>query len=436
MRTTAMPQQESCRFQGLAIAGALSGCTLFAAPNVQATDLSDAISLKTELTFETRSQRNFDLDKSVADGFMFAKPGVDFELSVEPAEGFTTVLEVEASLRAVIEDDSMDKNGENELGVAQAYLQFEPNGTDLTLTAGRQDIDDETEWLIDDTLDGLRATLDAKPVGFDVYVGRKSLVNLYTPDEEEERVTNYAGFVRYKFNDKSYADAFAFLRDGDKFVDNDKVKEQDLLYVGIQSLGEAGQLKYWLNAAYLTGNTRKGNERADISAFGADIGTTYVFDTTLQPSVTLGFAYGSGDDDSGDSTDKTFRQTGLHDNDHSFNGVAGFNRFGLALEPELGNLMILTVGLGIKPTEKSSVDLVYHYYGQALAADELVDSNLDLDPSGDSKDIGHGLDLVIGYEEIKNLSIEADFSAFYPGKAFPDSSSVAFFGGIELTYSF
>jgi alginate production protein len=402
-----------------------------------ALDVAPGLSLKTKLTFAAETQRNFDLDNTIGDGFSFVEPSIDFEFVWKPTDQIKTVFEVEGTLREIIEDDLGKRRDEQTLEVKQVYVELEPDNSDLKLAAGRQDISDEMEWLIDENLDALRATYKGDPLGFDVYVGRKSLFNLATPDEEEELVTNYAGFLRYKINKKSQADAYVFFRDGESFLDGGDIVEDNLLFVGVQSIGALSpQLRYWFNAAYLTGDTREGDDKKDISAFGGDLGATYVFDGQLEPSLTLGFAYGSGDSNPDDSVDRTFRQTGLHGNSHRFNGVTSFNYLGQLLDPEVGNLMIFTAGLGIKPSEKSSIDLVYHYYGQVHAADELVDTNLEMDPDGKSKDIGHGLDLVFGYREIENVILEATVGAFIPGKAFPDKSGNAYFGKVEVTYSF
>jgi alginate production protein len=417
------------------------GGTILCVPAISMTawalELAPGFDLKTELVFAAETQRNLDLDDAEKDAFSYIEPKINLEFEAEPIDQFKAVLEVEASLREVIEDDNNDNKNERKLKTKQAYILFEPDNTDLSLIAGRQSIDDEMEWLIDEHLDGARLTLEAKPFGFDAYVGRKSLVNLSTPDEIEERVTNYAAFLQYKFDEKNLASAYVFFRDGDRFVDDGEITEEDLLFLGVQSIGKLNaQTSYWFNAAYLTGDRREGDAKETISAFGGDLGATYVFDAKLDPSLTLGFAYGSGDSNTDDSVDRTFRQTGLHDNSHTFNGVTSFSYLGQVLEPEIGNLMVFTAGVGINPSEKSSLDLVYHYYRQVEASDDLVDSNLDMDPSGDSTDIGHGLDLVFGYREIENVAIKAGVGVFMPGRAFPDSSGAAYFGKIEMTYSF
>ena len=75
-----------------------------------------------------------------------------------------------------------------------------------------------------------------------------------------------------------------------------------------------------------------------------------------------------------------------------------FLYYGELFDPELSNLLILTAGTGINMTEESSIDIVYHYYLQHKASDELRDAGIDAEPDGESKRLGSEIDLIIGYE--------------------------------------
>jgi alginate production protein len=191
-------------------------------------------------------------------------------------------------------------------------------------------------------------------------------------------------------------------------------------------------LTYWLEVAHVSGD----EGALDINAFGFDVGATYVFDQPYEPSVTLGFAYGSGDDDPGDGTDRNFRQTDLQDNSAKFNGVTSFKYYGETFDPELSNMAILTAGAGFRPTKESSLDLVFHQYWQVEASDELRDVATDGDPDGFSRNLGQGLDLVLGYDAFENVQIELVGSVFLPGNAFQDDDDPAYFVGLELQYKF
>ena len=105
-------------------------------------------------------------------------------------------------------------------------------------------------------------------------------------------------------------------------------------------------------------------------------------------------------------------------------------------DPELSNLSILTLGAGLRPSESTSIDLVYHYYRQNSASDELRSSNLEADPNGQSKELGQELDHVIGAEEFGGLTAELVFGAFFPGNAFGSRADTAYFAGFEVQLAF
>lgn len=82
--------------------------------------------------------------------------------------------------------------------------------------------------------------------------------------------------------------------------------------------------------------------------------------------------------------------------------------------PELSNLSIFIAGTGIKPTEDSSVDLVYHYYLQYKASEDPGDAAIDADPTGQSRNLGKEIDLIIGYEEIRDVELALALGYFIP----------------------
>jgi alginate production protein len=107
------------------------------------------------------------------------------------------------------------------------------------------------------------------------------------------------------------------------------------------------------------------------------------------------------------------------------------------LEPNLSNLVILTGGVGIRPSANSSIDLVYHHYRQDDAADEILDSNLDEDPNGRSRRLGQVVDFVVGLRsKAPKISAKLVLGYFQPGNAFPSDADDAWFGGARLRYHF
>ncbi len=79
--------------------------------------------------------------------------------------------------------------------------------------------------------------------------------------------------------------------------------------------------------------------------------------------------------------------------------------------------------------------MVYHYYLQVHEAEEIIDSDIGVDPNGNSADIGHELDLIIGGKLNKYMKISITGGIFFPGKVF-EENDYAYFGELELQLSF
>jgi alginate production protein len=163
-----------------------------------------------------------------------------------------------------------------------------------------------------------------------------------------------------------------------------------------------------------------------IRGWGVDAGVTYTAALPLRPALTAAYAVGSGESTPDGRSDGAFRQTGLQENEGRWSGVTRFKYYGELLDPELSNLAIATMGLGLRPTERSSVDLVYHEYRQQIASLALRGATLAADPSGLTRELGRELDLVVGYDGVKGLEVKGVFSYFIPGQAFPRADGSVF----------
>ena len=148
-----------------------------------------------------------------------------------------------------------------------------------------------------------------------------------------------------------------------------------------------------------------------------DVGATLIFPVALRPSVTLGYAYGSGGERSG-TRDANFRQTGLQENKARLAGVKRLQSYGELLQPELSNLAVSTLGAGLRVLNNSSVELVAHRYRQPVPSKELPGARLSTDPTGVSGDIGRELDLVVALREWRHVELTFKWSRFTPGAAF------------------
>lgn len=400
----------------------------FSAPPKTKILLAPGLTFGADVEVDFESERNFDLDSDEDDGLSTVEPALDLAFSYDPTDWFRVFAEVELSHDVAIEAPAKRREREPALKIKKAYVTLQNILDGVTLQLGRQRVKDEREWLYDEELDAARLFVQHGNFGLEASASRRLLVqeDLLNKDRKE-RINNYFFLGRYALSDDSELDGYFLVRD------DLTSSEEDLYFIGLRSIGEiAKDWDYWLDGAYLTGTD--GSD--DINAFGFDVGTTYVADLPWEPSLTLGFAFGSGDSDPDDGTDYAYRQTGLQDNNGRFNGVTRFKYYGEVLDPELSNLAVLTAGIGIRPSKKSSIDLVYHSYWQHKATDRLRDAEIEMDPDGRSRYLGHGLDLVVGFREFEDVDAELILGGFFPRDAFPDDADNAYFVGFEIQYSF
>ncbi len=294
----------------------------------------------------------------------------------------------------------------------EALLRFTPLGDGrLAVHIGRQKFTDGREWLYDEELDAARAVYLWPRGAVELAVSRGGLVHkdvLLRQDTEHHHT--YLARGSYAPHQHLRLAAYVLWRD-----DRTAARERPLFF-GLHADGTLLEhLRYWLESAYVRG--RDGAQ--PVRGFGVDVGGTYAPPLPFAPSVTLGFAFGTGDGDPNDGVDTGFRQTGLHGNKGKFNGVAGFQYYGEFLDPELSNLAIWTVGFGLKPGNQSSLDLVYHNYHQHKAADHLRDARLPAPPDGRHTHLGHEIDLVLGSKSLMPVELTLVLGYFAPGKAFP-----------------
>ena len=62
-------------------------------------------------------------------------------------------------------------------------------------------------------------------------------------------------------------------------------------------------------------------------------------------------------------------------------------------------------------------------------AEDLRDARIEAELTGDSRDLGHGVDLIFALEEWERMQFELVASAFHAGDAFGDDEGEWIFGG-------
>jgi hypothetical protein len=394
-------------------------------------------------------------------------------LELETFYSFGPPLSLFAQLRGVMEEDLLSHTFE---GISDLYVERGEMwlyaerlaGLPLHLDAGRLDFEDERRWWWDQELDAIRLTYERESHEVAVALARevaphRSDLSHVTP--EQDRVLRLIGEASWDFAPNQALELF-LLHQVDRsetprpgaVVSTEREDESDarLTWLGARTLGafdlgSRGILGYWLDTALVRGEERRVSFetlspsrsmavellRRDVRGFAIDAGLSALLPAEREPRLFAGLAFGSGDSSSDRGTDRSFRQSGLQANEAGFGGVQRFPHYGVVLDPELSNLGVLTLGGGLSVLRSSSIDLVLHQYRLARRADSLRDAGLDLTLTGDDRDLGQELDLVLALEEWEHLELELSAGVFRAGEAFgPDRGRLIYGGAIAVRFAF
>lgn len=392
--------------------------------------LAPFLTFGAEIELDYTFRRNLDLAARRNDDVSLLAPELSLAWSFDPTPAFQAFLNVALSRELVLAEgvDGAGASDDLVLEIKEAFGWLRhPGGASLQV--GRQRFEDERAWLYDEELDAIRLRYQREGLAVELSVSRDGLVRKdVLSAEPRERINNYVLLVGYRLLGEVELEGYAIVRD-DRAADRRRP-----LFLGLRSRGEPVEdLDYWLELAFVTG--RDGSNR--IRGWGVDLGVTYEFQVAPKPAVTLGVAFGSGDRNPDNGHDGNFRQTGLQENAADFGGAATFKYYGEVLDPELSNLAISTVGIGIRPRDSFSLDLVYHHYLQHRPSEAIRGARINAEPSGRSRRLGHEVDLVVGLEGLwGRVDAKAVVGRFMPGSAFPGETGSAWLIGAELQFRF
>ncbi|TKB89150.1 MAG: hypothetical protein E8D40_16485 [Nitrospira sp.] len=383
------------------------------------------------VSLEGETNRNYRLSSTLGKADSILTPILAPAFSYEPNQYLQLYVNPVLEIPVAVEEIE-DRPQTTELNMNLAYLTVKNVVPGARMQLGRQRFIDSRRWLFNENMDAIRLGYQYEQFSLELSVSQLNLVqrNLLRreAEEDEEGFVNYYAYADYKFGKKNHIGLFAL------YQDQQRIGTAQPVTVGLQSGGRLfGDLKYWLQTAAVRGSD--GGQR--IRGEAIDMGLTQRFDGAWEPSITIGYAYGTGDSNPNDNVDARFRQSGFQGNSDKFNGVARFKYYGEVLDPRLTNLMVFTGGFGVRPFEKTSFDLVYHYYLQDHVSTRIRGSDLDTDPTGLSKHVGSEVDLVVGYQGIPHLQTKFVLGYFFPGKAFTETwHDGAFLASILLRYNF
>jgi hypothetical protein len=385
--------------------------------------IGDALVIGGTIEYEAEYRRNHDLRDALRRDRLIHQATAKLELSADLGRHAFVYGALRTTYDAVHFDQESDEPSYEDTSLEALFVQIQDVPFEgFALQIGRQRFEEGREWVVRRDYDAVRAKLRTSAVEFEFSIGRK----LSDADLEDGGVVNTLAAARAELLPGQELYAYLLHRRHGDFIDLDRK------HYGVSLEGEIGDFAYWAEAAAVDG--LEGG--LPVAGFGFDVAAMYVLkDLPLEPSVYAGFAAGEGDGDLSDGVDDTFRQTGLQRNNDRFHGVAGFRYYGTLFRPELSNMEIATFGVGVRPSARSSVDLLFHAYRQDVAFPVLRASRLRYEPNGIDPDLGTAVDLVIGLEDWRPWEFEIDLGWFGPGGAF-DGASDAWYLLFQAKYSF
>jgi len=313
----------------------------------------------------------------------------------------------------------------------------------LTIVAGRQKFDEYREWWYrTSNLDAVRLLAGWRRVSGELSVSRMLYDSERSPGDHEKR--NTIGVLRWHPREDLRLEAYwVDRRDVSGGSDSPRTS-------GLRVAGEGWRrLEYRIDVASQRGTRERIDEIAGtrrvrpIDAEAMDARLTFRPRVAGDPTLTVGYAFGSGDPTADldpaaqpEGTDRSFRQTGLHRNRGKDNGNVSFRYYGEVLDPELTNLRIVTAAVGVRPRRAISLDVLYHRYRQDVASEKLRHVDIDADPEGRDPYLGEAFDLAFGYEPDHRLEIRLTAGIFRPGKAFAGDVSDSLSARLQLKLRF
>ena len=336
------------------------------------------------------------------------------------------------------------RSSEYEWERGEAWLYWQGLFDDrAAIKIGRQNFTEPRRWWWDDDLDALRFDYahDAWHLmlgGAQALTRKSSREDFIDPDDED--VLRALGHVDWQLSPARRFSAFyLYQRDEsarpplDSLVATARTDTSDaaLHWIGLRIAGDvrlrsARAVTYWADLATVTGDEtlfEYANEGGGASRVAAhrqqrvrgravDSGLSYRPAAARGLALALSHAWGSGDENDDDDVDKSFRQTQLQD------PTQEFRYYGELLRPELSNLAITTALVGLAITPATRLTVGYHRFRQVHAATSLRNTRIDLHPSGQDRDIGREISLLVEIQEWKRVDAVVAAASFEAGRAF------------------
>lgn len=394
---------------------------------------NDQIHLGGQFRQNVRSEGEYDLDNSNASDQSTTQPEARLKLQTFFGNNVRGLAKLRLRKRyTVASDQSLQASDLSAQIIELHLLARDIGGKGFALVIGRQDFDEPREWLFDEYLDAIRGYY----YGTAPFIFELAYIDAVEPMKDKSATwTDIFAQAKWLISKDAQASIYYLAR-----KDTD-IRNREPIWYGLRYSGRlTPRFQPWLDVALM-----KGNDKGEtLSAWAFDFGTTITaYELLSQPSLTLAYAIGSGDDTGADNIDHSFRQTGYQDDVDKFGGATSVPYYGSVLAPELSNLEITTVGLSVRPYRDASVELLYHGYKQHYPDNDLKGSDLIEPPDataiplGFSNDIGSAFDIIIALPTIwEPARLAWTFGWFSPGEAYGPNQTTARLSKLNLTVGF
>jgi hypothetical protein len=397
-----------------------------------------------EFEFRAEWLENIALGQRPRDDVRESEQEIQFGLSYRPNERFLAFGEIKLVAEQVVFADETPRISEEAVERGETWFLFKHiSDSGYSVQVGRQNFLEPRLWWWDEDLDAVRLYYAHEPwrmyVGLAEELARTSTQEDFIDPEVKDvrRLLAHANWVSSERLDLGIF--FLHQRDNsnsplvDSVIETGREDESDadLNWAGLRATGDidlsrAGTLRYRADVAAVEGDETllefedddpglsrvTSIQKQRVRGWAVDLGVDWTLPLSREPTLQLFYAYGSGDKDLDDDTDRAFRQTGLQDKDEDFRD------YGVVLRPELSNLRIATVAIRLPVHEDTHLTLGYHRFRQVDPAPFLREARIDIEPTGESKDIGEEISVVAEFRNWEDVEIDVIAGSFKAGSAY------------------
>jgi len=276
----------------------------------------------------------------------------------------------------------------------------------LAAQVGRIDVEETREWFYDQNLDGVRLIAVPWKLRLETGVYRTDITPGRRDDDEKyviSRVTlPYATWFRPEIHGL--------------YRDDRREPGDHRSWIGFRApFRPTRALNVWADYVAARGRFRA----KEVRSFATDTGVMLRWRAPFRGSIYGGYAFATGDHDRGNGVDREFRDTGIADYNDGFDGLKSFQYYGELARPELSNLRVWTAGAGVYVRPWLSLDVVAHGYRQHALRDRFR-SEIPIRPTGNDKELGGEVDVIVGIRGLLPLEFEINWARFNPARAYDD----------------